>query len=143
MSSKRVLMATARANQNGFAISSTYASGDLGAAPNSGANAVAYVPVPDDFTLDHLEVQLQGMASSPTTITMFLAWDSSGDYAATNEATADIKVGKTTATKGTAYFVLNRHIVVPPEVATRGHLYCFIKTNTGTANAVVRAYGVR
>jgi hypothetical protein len=141
MPDNRILMASHASDQSGTALSTSYASLNLGAKPNGSNPTQAYVAVPENLLLDHLEVQFASLSGSPTTATMFLSWDSSGDYAATNEASATIKAGKTTATKGTATWVLNRIMARPPGIGTAGTLYVWVKLDTGTANGVVRGYG--
>jgi len=138
---QNILMASHASDAAGTNLSTTYASFNLGSKPNGSAPTRAYVSVPENFAMDHLEIQMASLSGSPTTATVFLSWDSAGDYAATNEATATIKTGKTTATKGTALLVLNRTLIRPPGLGTAGSLYCWVKLDAGTATGVVRAYG--
>jgi hypothetical protein len=145
------LAADKRHDQAGTALSTTYAKLDLGAAvdaapasyPSDNASVVSavYDGVPARFYLDHLEVQVDTIAAGATTLTAFLSWDTSGDYPASNEATATIKTGKTTATKGSAVFDFKNHMARPPGLGTAGRLYLWLKTDAGTCNAVGRMIG--
>ncbi len=139
-----VLCASHASDAAGQALTTSYASVNLGTAPNAApVSENAYVPIPEKWELDHLEVQVTSIAGGATTLTAFLSWDTNGDYAACNEAASTIKTGKTTVTKGTAYFILNRPLVRPPGLGTAGALYLWLKTDAGTCTAVGRAYGRR
>ena len=66
-------------------------------------NSVTSLSFPDDCEVQAIEFELTARDSA-TSVTMYLARDSSGDIPITTPSSATITNGKTTATKGGAVF---------------------------------------
>lgn len=101
--------------------------------------------VPRAGQLTYLDVSLNTMASSPTTITFKMTRDAGGDHILLNSnlpgATQTIEAGATTATDGGVTFSINMDYIfdASADVAqVNDTLYVWLKTDTGTAKAKVR-----
>ena len=98
---------------------------------------------PRNCEIESVEIFLTSMASSPTTVTMYLTRDSTGDVAitpgATSEATQTIKGGFTSQTGSVAYKVeTDFNYDDSVSGVTPGTLYAVVKLDTGTATADIR-----
>lgn len=75
-----------------------------------------------------ITVQFSSLASNPTTATIRVCRDPAGDQMIITDTTSNIFTGLTTATSGTAGFLLNAHVAV----RDNDQLYVFVKLNTGS-----------
>ena len=76
-----------------------------------------------------INVQFSSLASNPTTATIRVCRDATGDQSIITDTTSSLFTGLTTTTKGSASYLLNAHVAV----SNCDQLYVFIKLNTGSA----------
>jgi|7_EtaG_2_1085326.scaffolds.fasta_scaffold03156_2 hypothetical protein len=90
----------------------------------------------------HLEIHVSSIASSATSLDVYLTWDDEGDLPATSTSGATtIVTGLSTATDGGLAIDLDVFSTFPATATTPGQVYLFAKTNTGTVQIdVARLY---
>jgi hypothetical protein len=104
-------------------------------------------PVPDQCRLGLLVIPVDTIASSATVLTVKITSDAAGDCPITGEIVRTILVGNTTATDGSVSIDFAGAPWTPPitpsggagaavTAGVSGRLYVWVKTNTGTANAI-------
>lgn len=89
--------------------------------------------VPAECLLAWLHIQLTSIVSAANVV-LYLAADSSGDHAITDELTVPIVVGATTSSDGGANVALDLPYATLPE-GTEGDLWLVAKLDAGSATA--------
>ena len=130
-------MSTRRGLSSGAAtaLTTTYAA----IAVSKGGADTRDASVPDSCWLSLLHGQIITIATGATTITWYLAADSGGDVALTDELSTPILVGKTTATDGSVAELLDIEYFRSSE-GTAGSIWVIAKTDVGTCTLTPRIY---
>jgi hypothetical protein len=79
-------------------------------------------------TLKGLWIYISNAASSPTTISIMITTDATGDEILIPETESSISFGLTTATKGSASFFIDQPMILRGQES----IYVFCKTDAGT-----------
>lgn len=138
--SARLLLAS-HAVAGSTAITNAYGTAhQLGSIRTEGFSPFPTAGLAPGMWIDHLEIELNTIAGAAS-ITGFLSWDAAGDRIAMPAVTGSITLGKTTATKGGTFFSVDAELIPPPGEFAAQILYCWLKTDAGTANARVLAHG--
>jgi len=89
--------------------------------------------MPQACYLSHLELQLDVTGGSPTTVSCFLTWDSTGDDPMTAEAqSVALNAGLTDTSLLSTAIAMEVWVRSPAAQTTAGKCYLFIKVDTGT-----------
>lgn len=104
-------------------------------------NAPTSAVMPTYAELKQVNVQVDTVAGGASSVLYYLAADPAGDIPLTNSGTANILLGKTTATQGSAIDCIDLDYHFQQlTVETVGTVYIIIWLNAGTANANIRLH---
>lgn len=87
--------------------------------------------IPDFCQIRKLEVEITTIASSPTTVTWYLAKDSAGNFGITPATASTIVLGLGDATKGSFNALIDCERALTANDVV-GHIYLVAKTDAGT-----------
>lgn len=105
------------------------------------ANSPPSAPIPTYAWLKQVNVQVDTVAAGASSVSYYIAADVAGDIPLTPVGTANILLGKTTATKGSAIDCIELDYQFQQlAVETVGTVYIIIWLNAGTANANIRLH---
>jgi hypothetical protein len=91
--------------------------------------------LPQACFLSHLELQLDTASGSPTKVSAFLTYDSSGDDPLTGESADNtLHAGITDTSLVNTAIDLTVYFRAPAGQTTAGKLYLFLKVDAGTVN---------